>query len=133
PETTAKATSVASALTTPIATAEITTITAETFVAETVPLVLAAPAASSVKTHALLIAFVRPPLLDRTLDETHTEPPANISGQLSAITRITIEREHFNGTDRCHLCFAIPTAAAPCGKTLPGYAEWLIELSSRPP
>ncbi|HEX7820367.1 MAG TPA: hypothetical protein VF463_07090, partial [Sphingobium sp.] len=74
-----------------------TAAAAETFVAEAVALVLAASAASSVKTHALLIAFVRPQLLDRTLGEKHTEPPATIRGQLRAITRFPIQREHFPG------------------------------------
>jgi hypothetical protein len=92
----AKAASITPALATAIATAEIISKTAETFVAETVSLVLAAPAASSVKTHALLIAFVRPLLLDRTLDETHTEPPADISGQFAAITGFPSKREHFH-------------------------------------
>ena len=65
-----------------VAAAAMIRITAVTFVAETVSLVLAAPAAAtSVKTHALLITFASSkPNEDMLTDESHTIPAAKASG-----------------------------------------------------
>jgi predicted tellurium resistance membrane protein TerC len=74
---------------------------AETLVPETVPLVLAAPAATSIKTHALLVTFASPNRkLDNHAGRRDMRNPPHTHGLRISITTIPISANDFESYSR---------------------------------